>query len=81
MIMNKFTAAANMSLFLLEKTGSVCGTFRGNLPAKQQREMFGEFLGKGKVTIDGKDETLSHTIKVCFGHDYDVTFDKKWKEL
>ena len=79
--MNKYSAAANMSLFLLEKTGSVCGTFRGKLPAKQQREMYGQFLGKGKITINGNDETLCHTIKVCFGHDYDDTFNKKWTEL
>lgn len=79
--MNKFDAASNMSLFLLEKTGSVNGVWKGKLPAKEQREMFGQFLGKGKITINGATETLCHTIKVCFGLDYDDTFYKKWNEL
>ena len=79
--MNKFDAATNMSMFLLEKTGSVCGVWKGKLPATEQRKMFGQFLGRGKLTIDGQTESLRHTIKVCFGQDYDVTYDKKWTEI
>lgn len=79
--LTKYDAAANMALFLLEKTGSVCGRFYGTMPAAQQRAMFGRFLGKGKVEIDGATEILSHTVKVCFGMDYDTNFSRAWGAL
>lgn len=79
--MTKYEASANMALFLLEKTGSIYGTYRGTLPASVQRAMFGTFLGKGRLTIDGSTETLTHTVKRCFGQDYEQTFDRQWRAL
>lgn len=79
--MNNFEINNNLCLFLLEKTDSVFGVWRGKMPAKEQRKLFGLFLGKGRIDIDGEKETITHTIKVCFGLDYDVTFDKKWSDL
>ncbi len=79
--MNKFDAVANMAFFLLEKTGSVLGEWSGKLSAKEQRSLFGAFLGKGKLHIDGAKETIQHTIKVCFGLDFDVTFDSRWVDI
>lgn len=73
--------AANLALFLTEKTGSCLGTWKGKLPAAVQRSLFGQFLGKGTIEIDGAAETLVHWVKVCFGQDYDVTFDRKWAAL
>ena len=72
--MNKYDAAANMAFFLQERTGSVCGKWEGKLTAKEQREMFGMFLGKGMLYIDGAKETIKHSIKVCFGMDSEDTF-------
>ena len=47
--------AANLAIFLVEKTGSCLGSWKGNLPAAQQRALFGRFLGKGKLIIDGSE--------------------------
>ncbi len=76
-----FEAAANLALFLTEKVGSCLGTWQGKMPAAQQRELFGRFLGKGTIVIDGASETLLHWVTVCFGQDYDVTFERKWGAL
>lgn len=72
--MTKFDIAANIAFFLLEKTGSVCGKWNGTLSAKEQREIFGHFIGKGMLSIDGAKETVEHTVKVAFGMDYETTF-------
>lgn len=72
--MGKFEMAANLAFFLLEKTGSVCGQWTGRLKAQEQRDLFGTFLGKGRLVIDGATESVQHIVKVCFGMDYDVTF-------
>lgn len=79
--MDKFIAASNMALFLLGKVGSVLGVWRGRLSATDQRALFGQFLGKGQITIDGGQEVLKHTVKVGFGQDYDDTFNRKWSQL
>lgn len=73
--------AANLALFLTERTGSCMKTWRGHLRAAEQRELFGRFLGKGKIWIDGADETIEHHVKVCFGTDTDCTFSRKWSAL
>jgi len=79
--MNKFTAISNITLFLQEQTNSIFGVWSGRLPAKTQREMFGKFLGKGTITIDGENETLKHTVSRCFGLDYEHTTDIKWNQI
>lgn len=73
--------AANLAIFLTEKTGSCLKTWTGKLTAAEQRALFGQFLGKGTIEIDGAAETLVHWVKVCFGQDYDVTFERKWGAL
>ena len=77
----KVDYAANLALFLTEKTGSCLKLWKGRLTAAEQRALFGRFLGKGTIEIDGGAETLVHWIKVCFGQDYDVTFERKWSAL
>lgn len=72
--MTKYEAAANIAFFLQEQTGSVLGSWKGTLTAKVQREMFGMFLGKGILVIDGAKETINHTVKRGFGGDYEVTY-------
>lgn len=73
--------AANLALFLVEKTGSTLSTWSGKLPAKDQRELFGRFIGKGKIVIDGERETVCNRVKVCFGLDYDDRNTTNWRSL
>jgi hypothetical protein len=65
--------AANLALFLQENTGSIYGTWSGRMTAKEQRALFGRFLGKGRNYINGSAERLEHWVKVCFGLDSDCT--------
>lgn len=63
--------AANVAFFLQEKTGSVLGMWKGKMPANEQRNLFGRFVGKGAIIIDGENETLCNRVKVAFGQDWD----------
>ena len=73
--------AANLALFLLEKTGSIFGEYRAPMPAAEQRALFGRSIGKGTIVIDGYHETICNRVKVCFGHDYDDRNVTRWKSL
>ncbi len=73
--------AANLSLFLLERTGTVFGAWAGQMPAAQQRALFGRCLGKGRIVIDGAAETVCNRVKVCFGLDYDDRNVTNWRAL
>lgn len=63
--------AANLAFFLLEKTGSVLGVWQGKLSADAQRKLFGRFIGRGTIIVNGETETICNRVKVCFGQDYD----------
>lgn len=65
--------AANLALFLTEKKGSCLATWRGRLTAKEQRALFGQYLGKGTIWIDGTAETIEHWVTTCFGLDGECT--------
>lgn len=73
--------AANLALFLLEKTGSVFGCWVGKLTAAEQRTLFGRYIGKGRTVIDGRDETVANMVSVCFGQDYDYRNVTAWRSL
>lgn len=73
--------AANLALFLTEKTGSCLGTWKGKMTAQEQRQLFGKYLGRGKVTINGLEERVTHTIKIAYGNDYDDNHAFSWKDL
>lgn len=73
--------AANLAMFLTANVGSCLGRWFGTMPASDQRRLFGRFLGKGRLTIDGDRERLIHTRKVCFGTDFDTTDNLAWREL
>jgi len=73
--------AANLALFLVAETGTVYGRWRGKMTAKNQRILFGQYLGKGRLTIDGDVETISHSVRRCFGADYDETASLSWRKL
>ena len=78
---SKTDFAASLAAFLLEKKGSVLGSWRGKLTATEQRSLFGRFLGKGTIIINGTEETLIHRIKVCFGLDWEDTASLAWRDL
>jgi hypothetical protein len=73
--------AANLALFLLEKTGSVLTQWAGKLTANEQRALFGRAIGKGTIVIDGAQETVCNRVKVCFGMDWDDRNVTKWGAL
>lgn len=73
--------AANLALFLVEKNGSCLSTWVGRLTATEQRALFGRFLGKGRIIIDGERETICNRVKVCFGLDYDDRKQTNWAAL
>lgn len=73
--------AANLALFLLEKTGSIWGYWEGRMSAQDQRSLFGRFLGKGTIVIDGESEMVANRVKVCFGLDYDDRNVTAWSAL
>jgi hypothetical protein len=73
--------AANLAIFLSEKTGTVFGWWSGKLSAAEQRALFGRFIGKGKICIDGDRETIFNRVRVCFGCDFDDRNVMSWREL
>lgn len=73
--------AANLALFLQEKTGTIFGEWDGRMTAAEQRALFGRFLGKGLLCINGSAETVEHHVKVCFGTDSDMTARVAWRDL
>jgi hypothetical protein len=73
--------AANLALFLIEKTGTVFGRYIGKMTAAEQRALFGRCIGKGSIVIDGEREEIANRVKVCFGHDYDDRNVTKWSAL
>jgi len=77
----KIDYAAQLALFLLDQTGSIYGRYRGTMPAKQQRALFGRFIGKGTIVINGTDETLYMRRTACFGTTWDEGGYTKWAAL
>lgn len=73
--------AASLALFLTEKKGTPLATWSGHMAAAEQRALFGRFLGKGKLWIDGTAETIEHHKKVGFGFDSECTACLQWKTL
>ena len=73
--------AAKLALFLVDKVGTIFGTWSGKLTATEQRDLFGRFIGKGQIVIDGEQETLCNRVKVCFGLDYDDRNVTRWRDL
>jgi hypothetical protein len=77
----KIDYAAQLALFLLNETGSVCGKWHGRMNAVEQRALYGRFIGRGLIIIDGTAETIHQRVKVCFGTDWDDRNYVNWKDL
>lgn len=74
-------AAGNLASLLLDKTGSIFGVTYLRLSAADQRRLFGRVVGKGKLRIDGTEETVTNIIKVCFGLDWTEAAQYHWRDL
>jgi hypothetical protein len=73
--------AANLCFFLQEKTGSIFGYWEGRMTAAEQRALFGRYLGKGVIEIDGTKELVLNRVSVCFGTDSDNRNVTPWRNL
>lgn len=73
--------AANLAIFLTEKTGTCMGEWYGRMTAQEQRALFGKYIGKGLIIINGAQETICNRVKVCFGLDYDDRNVTNWRAL
>ena len=73
--------AANLAFCLLERTGSIFGRIAIRLTAAEQRELFGRYLGKGRIVIDGSQETIANRVQIAFGADYEDRSTTAWSAL
>jgi hypothetical protein len=73
--------AANVTLFLLEKTGSIYGEYAARMTAAEQRALFGKYLGKGLIIINGETNMIVNRVKVCFGLDWDDRNHTHFRDL
>lgn len=73
--------SANLAHFLTINADGCCGHWEGQMKAKDQKALFGRFLGKGRLVIDGATEQVRMVVSVCFGQDWDVRFRSSWTDL
>jgi hypothetical protein len=81
MTTTKIDYAAQLALFLQKETGTVFGQWEGRMTAAEQRALYGRFIGKGVIVIDGTTEKVYQRVKVCFGTDWDDRGHVNWKDL
>lgn len=75
------TFITNLTFFLLEKKGSTSGLWSGKMTAHDQRALFGRFIGKGRIVVDGYNQIIFNRVKVCFGLDYEDKNITRWSHL
>ncbi len=75
------TWAVSLALFLIERTGSEDGRWSGKLDAEEQRALFGRFLGRGEICIDGERKCLLHRAQMLFAPGSRVTASLRWDAL
>ena len=74
MTANNYDKAERVRSFLeAQDHGRGAYTWSGRMSAEQQRQLFGEYLGRGRILIDWNRGTIEHIIKVCFGADSHTT--------
>lgn len=79
--MSAYQYVENLTEFLQQKKGTCLSIWSGKMPAADQRKLFGRYLGKGTIVIDGKSETICNRVKVCFGLDWDDRSVTSWRDL
>jgi hypothetical protein len=73
--------AAAMAFYCLEYAGSIYGRVYGYMTAADQRILFGRKIGKGLIIVDGSDETVGHSVSMCFGTMRDTVWTAPWRDL
>jgi len=73
--------SANLAGFLLINANSIFAKWIGTIKAQDQIKLFGRYLGKGRIIIDGNNETIRMIVKVCFGTDFDIRENIRWRDL
>jgi hypothetical protein len=73
--------AANLAMYIQAQTGSVCGYVEARMTAAEQRSLFGRYLGKGVICIDGAHEMISMRVKVGFGFDCEYRKTATFRDL
>ena len=73
--------AANLALFLTNTLGTPLAQWRGKMAAAEQRALFGRYIGKGTIVIDGEKETVANRVTCCFGQDYDYRNVTAWRDM
>ena len=73
--------AANLAIFLTEHAGSCFAKWQGKMTAAEQRTLFGKYLGKGCIVINGEEETVLNRVSVGFGQDWDDRNVTAWRNL
>jgi hypothetical protein len=64
-----YDLVASIAFFLVDKTDDCRGYWAGRMTKKEQIDVFGVYLGKGLICIDGEKEIVKMIVKVCFGTD------------
>ena len=72
---------SKLDAFLTEHAFDPWGTWCGRMTANEQLALFGRVIGRGKIVINGEQETICNRVKVCFGHDYDDRNITPWSAL
>jgi hypothetical protein len=76
--MANYEMAEKITALIVEKTGSCLGSHSQKFTAKEQKQLFGRYFGKGLIVIDAANETITHVIKTAFGCDSDWTAQIKF---
>jgi hypothetical protein len=77
----KVDRAAAMAFFLMDQGVGIFGKWIGRMNAKDQRALFGQYLGKGEIIIDGEQEAVKMRVSIAFGQDWDYPVFLWWNEL
>lgn len=75
-----YETASHIAFFLISQGKKSYEEWDGYMPAKKQREVFGVYLGRGRIFVDGLNETISMTVKVCFGLDFNTEINIDCKD-
>ena len=73
--------SAALAFFLVEQGKPVYGMWTGKLSSADQRTLFGSFIGKGRIVIDGGNEKIHHLVTIAFGQDAEYDFTRKWEHI
>ena len=70
-----------LAFFLIDQGKRVYDKWVGNISAADQRILFGSYIGKGRIVIDGERETVHHLIRICFGQDAEIDYTSSWANI